>query len=117
VDGVDSKTAVEGTNVLLAALASYWTSERAPERLFTDTCSYAIRHTALRAGSIEYDFAVNIPANGVWDLIKFGFAVFVYEQFKAWIRGQISEIPGWRAESRSLMPGGPSIWPVIDLTE
>ena len=52
---MDSKAVIGGANVLLAALASYWTGEKIPDRLFTETANYNIRHMALRPGSIETD--------------------------------------------------------------
>jgi hypothetical protein len=48
-----AKAVIGGANILLLALASYWTGEKLPDRLLADTPRYNFRHTAPRPGPIK----------------------------------------------------------------
>jgi hypothetical protein len=53
----------------------------------------------------------------MWDAAKFGFAVFVYEQFKAWRTRREIEMPEYARREPMLDAPGPGNRPVFDPTD
>jgi len=94
MDAADSHAVVEGAKRLLAAPAYLWTSGTVPDRVFPEVQGeFHVWHTALRPGSCEYEFIINIAANGVWDVVKVGFGWYLIESFRAWRARQRMEVP------------------------
>ncbi len=110
-----SKQVIAGAQMFLGAHAHYFTEARIPDRILDRTHSYEIGDLARRRGSWEADFALNILANGVWDVVKFGFGLFVLQSYKAWSEGRLFEDPPYERIEPILEMRGSQNWQFIDL--
>jgi hypothetical protein len=93
MDAGDSHTVIEGAKRLLAASGCYWATGQVPDRLFPQTDWFHVRHTAMRSGSCEYEFTINLVANGAWEVIRVAFDVFLIKAFLDWRERRAFEVP------------------------
>jgi hypothetical protein len=114
MDAADSHTVTEGAKRLLAAFAYYWTAEELPDRLYTETDHFHVLHTALRPGSCEYEFVVNILASGAWDVARWTFEALVITSFLAWRERRESDAPEYARREPIFDVWGPSNRPIFD---
>jgi len=109
-----SKQAVEGAQMFLGAHAHYYLAGRVPQRINDRGPGYEITDLARRADAWEADFAVNIFAEGVWDVVKYAFPSLIYDSYRAWVHGRVYEDPPFERRAPYLgSDGGPSA-PSID---
>jgi hypothetical protein len=111
-----SKQAVEGAQMFLGAHAHYYLAGRVPQRINDRAPGYEITDLARRAGSWEADFAINIFAEGVWDIVKYAFPSLIYDSYRAWVQGRVYEDPPFERRDPYLgsevEPSAPSLDPV-----
>ena len=93
MDAGDSHTVIEGAKRLLAASGYYWTTGQVPDRLFAEPIGFQVRHTAMRVGSCEYEFTINLLANGAWEAIRIPFEFFVIKAFLDWRDRRVPDVP------------------------
>jgi hypothetical protein len=117
MDAADSHTVVEGAKWLLAAPAYLWATGAVPDRMRPEVAgTFHVWHTALRTGSCEYEFVMNVVANGAWDLIRVAFGVYLLDAFRAWRNKQRMEIPEIARRQPVLDSRGPSNRPAFDFS-
>lgn len=88
-----SKQVVLGAQMFLGAHGHYFVSGLVPDRIGDKAAGFEIVDLARERGSWEAEFAIDLQANGVWEQIKFGFGLFLYQSYLAWSEGQLFEDP------------------------
>lgn len=79
--------------MLIGAHAHYYLTGAVPDRIYDKGPGYEIADLGRRVGSWQADFAINFLASGMWDVISFGFGIFVYDSIRAWSEGRLFEDP------------------------
>ncbi len=88
-----SKQVVQGAQMFLGAHGHYFLSGHVPDRISDKAPGFEIMDLARERGSWEAEFAIDLQANGVWEHVKFGFGVFLYQSYRAWAEGLAFEEP------------------------
>jgi hypothetical protein len=88
-----SKQVVQGAQMFLGAHGHYFLSGEVPDRISDRAPGFEIVDLARERGSWEAEFAIDLQANGIWEVVKFGFGAFLHQSYRAWAEGQLFEEP------------------------
>lgn len=88
-----AKQVIEGAQMFLGAHAHFFLTGTVPQRINDKAPGYEITHLASATDSWEADFSINLLAEEGWDGDKHAFAVFIYDSYRAWVRGRVYEDP------------------------
>lgn len=109
-----SKQAIQGGQEFLGAHAHYYLTGTIPDRIYDKGPAYEITDLGHRPGSWEAELAINIFAEGIWDVLKFGFAVLVYDSYRAWAGGYVFEDPLFARRAPHFGGHGAADEPLVD---
>ena len=88
-----SKQVVQGAQMFLGAHGHYFLTGQVPDRIADKAPGFEIVDLARERGSWEAEFAIDLQANGIWEQMKFGFGLFLYQSYRAWAEGLPFEEP------------------------
>jgi hypothetical protein len=109
-----SKQVIQGAQMFLGAHGHYFLTGHVPDRIGDKAPGFEIMDLARERGSWEAEFAIDLQASGVWEQIKFGFGVFVYQSYRAWAEGMLFEEPPFERREPVLTAAAGANAPVFE---
>ena len=105
---------VDGAKRMLASYAHFYTNYDVPHAAQPETPDYSVRFKRAGDGCFFYDVSVNILSNGIWAAGFYGYAEFVHDHVKAFLRRDETSDPYLLRREPFLNPMGSSNEPVFD---
>jgi hypothetical protein len=109
-----SKQAIQGGQEFLGAHAHYYLTGTIPDRIYDKGSAYEITDLGHHPGSWEAELAINLFGEGIWDVLKFGFAGLVYDSYRAWAGGYVFEDPPFERRDPYFGSYGGANEPLVD---
>ena len=105
LDALDAEHFYTGARQVLGLSAHFYVKGDVPRAALSKTSEFSVQARAMRAGSVEVDFVVQIAASAFYDVLKYTFSEFFGDSIRSVISGLETEDP-YFARIEPVLPGG-----------